>query len=322
MRHNKSFPRSWIIGLAVVLVFGCPVAKAAQAPVELGSAASFVILAKAGISTTGTTAIGGDIGVSPIDSTAITGFGLILDSLGQFSTSSLVNGRIYAVDYAVPTPTKMSTAVSDMEIAFTDAAGRTLPDATELYAGDLSGRTLAPGLYKWSTGVLINSDVTLAGPSDAVWIFQIAGDLTMGSGARVLVSGGAQARNIFWQVGGGVGVEIGTGAHVEGNLLGAKAIHLRTGASLNGRALAQTAVTLEANAVTIPNPVTASVILASAAEVTNLFTDAAGHSVNLTTKTITVPLSGSRQFYRIRSGTALTIANITVNGGNVVITYD
>ena len=310
------------MAVAVAVAFGCLDAKAAQAPVDLGSAASFAILAKAGISTTGTTAIGGDIGVSPIDSTAITGFGLILDSLGEFSTSSLVNGKIYGADYAVPTPTKMATAISDMELAFTDAAGRNLPDATELYAGDLSGRTLAPGLYKWSTSVLINSDVTLAGPADAVWIFQIAGDLTLGSDARVLVSGGAQARNIFWQVGGGVGAEIGTGAHVEGNLLVAKAIHLRTGASLNGRALAQTAVTLEANAITIPNPVTAPVILASAAEVTHLFTDAAGHTVNLATKTITVPLSGSRQFYRIRSGTPLTIANITVDGGNVTITYD
>ena len=311
-----------IIGLSASVIFLHQDATAAQAPVDLGSADSFVILAKSGISTTGTTSIGGDIGVSPIDSTAITGFGLIMDSSGQFSTSSLVTGKVYAADYAVPTPTKMTTAVSDMEIAFTDAAGRTLPDATELYAGDLSGQTLAPGLYKWSTGVLINSDVTLAGPSDAVWIFQIAGDLTMGSGAKVLVSGGAHAKNIFWQVGGGVGVEIGTTAHVEGTILGAKATHLRTGASLNGRALVQTAVTLEANAITIPNAVTASVILVSAAVVTGPYTDAAGQSFNLAMKTLTAPLSGSMQFYRLRSSTALTIASITISGGNVVITYN
>jgi Ice-binding-like len=308
--------------LAVAVIFLHQDATAAQAPVDLGSADSFVILAKSGISTTGTTSIGGDIGVSPIDSTAITGFGLIMDSSGQFSTSSLVTGKVYAADYAVPTPTKMTTAVSDMETAFTDAAGRTLPDATELYAGDLSGQTFAPGLYKWSTGVLINSDVTLAGPADAVWIFQIAGDLTIGSGAKVLVSGGAQAKNIFWQVGGGVGVEIGTTAHVEGIMLGAKAIHLRTGASLNGRALAQTAVTLDANPITIPNTVTASVILVSAAVVTGPYTDAAGQSVNLATKTITVPVSGDMRYYRIISGTALTITSTTVSGGNMVITYN
>jgi hypothetical protein len=138
-----------------------------------------------------------------------------------------------------------------MEAAYTDAAGRA-PNATGLYAGNLSGQTLAPGVYKWSTNVLITTNVTLAGPSNAVWIFQIAGNLTMGSGAKVLLSGGAQAKNIFWQVGGGVGVAIGTTAHVEGTILTKKAITLKTGASLNGRALAQTAVTLQKNTIVIP----------------------------------------------------------------------
>jgi hypothetical protein len=94
--------------------------------------------------------------------------------------------------------------------------------------------------------------VTLAGPSNAIWIFQIAQNLTLGSGAKVLLSGGAKAGNIFWQVGGGAGAEIGTTAHVEGTILAKTAIHLRTGASLNGRALAQTAVTLEKNTLVIP----------------------------------------------------------------------
>ncbi len=137
-----------------------------------------------------------------------------------------------------------------METAYTDAAGRA-PNYTELYAGNLSGKTLLPGVYKWSTGVLVTSNVTLSGPSTAVWIFQISGNLTLGSGAKVLLSGGAQAANIFWQVGGGTGVEIGTTAHVEGTILAKKAIHLRTGASLNGRALAQTAVTLAKNRIVI-----------------------------------------------------------------------
>ena len=321
-RNKCSGVRGWIGGLTVAVIFLHQNATAAQAPVALGSADSFVILAKAGISTTGTTSVRGDMGVSPIDSTAITGFGLIMDSSGQFSTSSLVTGEVYASDYAVPTPTKMTTAVGDMETAFADAAGRTLPDATELYEGDISGRTLAPGLYKWSTGVLINSDVTLAGPSDAVWIFQIAGDFTMGSDANVLLSNGAQAGNIFWQVDGGVGVEIGTGSHVEGTILGAKAIHLRTGSSLNGRALAQTAVTLDANSVTSPNTGTAPVVLVSAAVVTGPYTDAAGQSVDLVTRTITVPVSADMRYYRIRADTALTVANITLSGGTVVITYN
>lgn len=323
---NRNKPlnlRGLSLGLAVAVILLHQHATAAQLPVNLGSAGGFVILAKSGISTTGTTSITGDIGVSPAEATSITGFDLIMDSSDQFSTSSLVTGKVYAPGYAVPTPTKMTTAVSDMETAYTDAAGRTSTDIiTELYDGDISGRTLAPGLYKWSTGLLINSDATLAGPSDAVWIFEIAGDLTMGSDAKVLVSGGAQARNIFWQVGGGVGVEIGTRAHVEGTILCAKAIHLRTGASLNGRALAQTAVTLDANPIVIPDTVIAPVILVSAPVVTGPYTDAAGQSVNLSTQTITVPKSGSMQFYRIRSGSAHPITGIRLSGGNLEITYN
>jgi hypothetical protein len=220
--------------------------------VDLGAAAPFVILTKTGITNVATSAVTGNLGVSPIAATGITGLSLIADSTNRFATSSQVTGQIVAANYANPTPVLLTRAVGNMETAYTDAAGRSLPDFTELYTGDLSGRTLAPGLYKWSTGVLITTNMTLVGPSDAVWIFQIADDLTMGSGAKILLSGGAQANNIFWQVGGGVGVEIGTLAHVEGTLLAAKAIHFRTGASLNGRALSQTAVTLEQNTLVIP----------------------------------------------------------------------
>jgi hypothetical protein len=241
--------------LAISLILGTgQMARAAAgpAPVDLGAAAPFVILTKTGISNVPTSAITGNLGVSPIKASAITGFSLIADITNTFSRSSQVTGKIYASDYTSPTPANLTTAVSNMEAAYTDAAGRKLPDFTELYSGNLSGKTLVPGLYKWGTGVLITSDVTLAGASDAVWIFQIAGNLTLGSGAEVLLSGGAQAKNIFWQVAGGAGVEIGTTAHVEGTILAQTAIHLRTGASLNGRALAQTAVTLDKNTVVFP----------------------------------------------------------------------
>ena len=241
--------------LVISLILGTDqMARAASnpAPVILGEAASFVILAKSGISTVPTSAITGNLGVSPIFATAITGFALIADPTNVFSRSSQVTGKIYAADYAVPTPANLTTAISNMETAYTDAAGRSLPDFTELYAGDLSGKTLVPGLYKWGTNVLINTGVTLAGASDAVWIFQIAGNLTMGSGAEVKLSGGARAKNIFWQVSGGAGVEIGTTAHMEGTILAKTAIHLRTGASLNGKALAQTAVTMDKNKVVDP----------------------------------------------------------------------
>ncbi|MEK6927931.1 MAG: ice-binding family protein [Nanoarchaeota archaeon] len=221
--------------------------------VDLGKSGDFVILSKSGITITGTTAIVGNIGVSPISSTAMTGFGLMLDFTNKFSTSSLVTGKIYAANYAEPTPTILSITISDMETAYTNAAGRTLPDATELGAGDISGMTIAPGLYKWGTGVHIdNRGVTLSGNSNSVWIFQISQDLTVDSAAIITLTGGAQAKNVFWQVGGGTGVTLGTTSEFKGNILAIAGIVFNTGATLEGRALAQTAVTLDANAITMP----------------------------------------------------------------------
>jgi len=222
-------------------------AYAAQAPVDLGSAGNLVILSKTGISTTGVTSIVGDIAVSPIGSTAVTGFSLSVHASGVYSTSPVVTGKIFASDYAAPTPSNLTTAVGDMQTAYTNAAGRSLPDTTELGAGDISGKTIQPGLHKWGSGVLINGGVTLSGGANDVWIFQIAQDLTVGDGAIVHLSGGAQAGNIFWQVAGEV--NLGTTSHFEGILLVETAIHLNTGASINGKLLAQTAVTLDANDV-------------------------------------------------------------------------
>ncbi|MCX5884777.1 MAG: Ig-like domain-containing protein [Proteobacteria bacterium] len=225
-------------------------ATAGPAPVNLGTAGNFVILAKSGISTTGTTAVVGDMGLSPAAASFITGFGLIMDASNEFSTSSLVTGKIYAADYAPPTPAKMTTAVSDMETAYTDAAGRTLPDFTELGAGNIDRMTLAPGLYKWGTGVTIPIGVTLSGGADDVWIFQIGQDLSVANGAIVTLSGGAQAKNIFWQVAGQA--TLGTTSDFKGIILCQTAIVLQTGAQMNGRAFAQTAVTLDATAITVP----------------------------------------------------------------------
>jgi len=242
---------AFLLGAAVALCLtAANVTVADQLPVYLGSTANFAVLTKTGISTTGTTSIVGDIGVSPAAASYLTGFGLIADASNTFSTSSLVAGKIYAADYAPPTPANMTTAVSDMETAYTDAAGRTLPDATELGAGDISGLTLVPGLYKWGTGVLIPTDVTLSGGPDDVWIFQIAGNLDISSAKSVILSGGAQAKNIFWQVAGAV--TLGTTSVFNGNILAKTNIAMNTGATLNGRALAQTAVTLIANTITLP----------------------------------------------------------------------
>lgn len=210
-----------------------------------------MILAKTGISTTGTTQIGGDIGVSPAAASLMTGFGETMHASGEYSTSAFVLGyRLYASDYQPPTPINMTTAVLDMENAYSDAAGRVLPDFTELGAGNLNGLTLTPGLYRWGTAVSIPLAVTISGGADDVWIFQIAQDLLVGNGAIVTLSGGAQASNIFWQVAGQV--TLGTTSDFKGIVLCKTQIVLNTGAVMTGRALAQTAVTLDSNTVTAP----------------------------------------------------------------------
>lgn len=122
----------FIAGCTLAVLLTQHSAIGVQAPVNLGTAGNYVVLAKSGISTVPPAAVTGNLGVSPIDSTAITGFSLILDSTGQFSTSAQVTGNVYAPDYASPTPAHLTTAVLNMEAAYTDAAGRTLPDRTEL----------------------------------------------------------------------------------------------------------------------------------------------------------------------------------------------
>lgn len=228
------------------------IAFTGQAPVGLGTAGNFVILSKTGISTVPNSILTGDIGVSPIAHTAITGFSETTDSSNTFSSSAQVVGKIYAADYAAPIPTTMTTAVGDMEIAYTDAGGRVLPDVTELGSGQIGGLTLVPGLYKWSSDVLISTDVTLSGGPNDVWIFQIAGNITQAAATRVTLAGGALAKNIFWQSAGQVA--IGATAHFEGVILSKTLIALQTGASANGRLLAQTAVTLDQSVVTQPAP--------------------------------------------------------------------
>jgi hypothetical protein len=248
---------TYYLGAMLLLVLMAPIIVLSQSTVvNLGTAGNYAILAKTGISTTGTTAITGNIGVSPSAATFITGFGLIMDPSGTFSTSSLITGRVYSADYTSPTPTTMTTAIGDMETAYTDAAGRTLPDHTELGSGDITGLTLSPGLYKWGTGVAVGAGgVTISGSSSSIWIFQIAQDLTVANGAIVTLSGGALASNIFWQVAGQT--TLGTTSQMKGNILCQTQIAMSTGATLNGRALAQSAVTLDANAVIEPAAVTA-----------------------------------------------------------------
>ncbi len=221
------------------------------APVELGMAGNFAILAKSGISNVPPSAVTGDIGVSPVAATYITGFSLTADATNAFSTSAQISGRVYAADYAPPTPSSMTTAIGDMELAFTDAAGRPA-DFTELGAGNIGGKRLEPGVYRWGTGLLIPTNVTLEGSATDVWIFQVAEDLTVSNGTSVVLAGGAVPENVFWQVAGLV--DLGTTSHCEGVVLTQTSARLGTGASIVGRLLAQTAVTLDGNTVVESTP--------------------------------------------------------------------
>jgi len=211
--------------------------------VNLLSAANFAILSKSGITDVPKSSVTGAVGTSPI-----TGAALLL-------TCPEVSGTIFTVDATGPpcrivNPSFLTTAVLNMEAAYNNAAGRTNPTATNLGAGNIGGMTLKPGLYKFTTGVTIPTDVTLAGTSQDVWIFQVAGTLTIASAKKIIMSGGATGKYVFWQVAGAV--TLGTTSHFEGNILGKTGINMQTGASINGRLLAQTAVTLQKNTVVKP----------------------------------------------------------------------
>jgi hypothetical protein len=218
--------------------------------VDLGTAGKYAILAKAAVSNVPTSAITGNVGLSPAAASYITGFALT--KVGASWTAPEVVGALFAADNDPPTPSELTIATGDMEAAYTDAAGRPTPAFLDLGGGSLGGMTLAPGLYKWNSGVNIAADVTIAGAPDDVWIFQVSGDLTMSAAKAMTLSGGARARNIVWQVAGFV--DIGTTAHAEGIVLSKTAITLGTGASINGRLFAQTAISLDSSTVVAPAP--------------------------------------------------------------------
>ena len=216
--------------------------------VPLGTAEGYAILAKSAISNVPTSSVTGALGLSPAAASYITGFSLT--KAGSRWTSAQVVGGVFAADNDPPTPTDLTTAVADMQTAYTDAAGRKLPDFLDLGGGAIGGLTLEPGLYKWTSTVTIPTNVTLAGSADAVWIFQVTGDLKLAAAQEILLSGGAQPAHIFWQVAGTV--DLGTTSHAEGILLSKTAIKLQAGSSINGRLLAQTAVNIASATVTEP----------------------------------------------------------------------
>ena len=249
LNGTKQILMGLVLAVALLATPGTLVA-AGPAPVNLRSAAVFTILAGAAVTTTGGGIIKGDVGASPINGAAI------------HLTQPQVNGTIYAVDASGPAgsvmnPALLATAKGDLTTAFNDAAGRTpIPSGPFLNpgAGNMGGLNLVPGLYKFTgTALITGSDLTLTGGPNDVWIFQIAADLEVGSRIHIFLAGGAQAGNIFWQV--GTSATIGTFAVFKGTIMADQAITMNTSSVTDGRALAFTAgVTFNGSVGDLPTP--------------------------------------------------------------------
>ena len=231
-RRAAGFP-VWAM-LSTAAVLSCAL-LAGEAPVPLGSAATYAVLAGSSVTSTGGTTLHGDLGIST--GTALSGF-----------LPGSVDGSIHLGD------TVAAQAQADLAVAYDDAAGRPFGPDLLLLAGNIGGQTLYPGLYRSSSSLAVSSgDLTLdaGGDPEAVFIFTIATTLTTTSGRQVVLSGGAKAANIFWQV--GSSATLGTGSVFKGTILARQSITMATGAALEGRALARTGgVTLDQGTVVVP----------------------------------------------------------------------
>jgi len=245
-----------ILTVALTIAFVAPLVSLAQPPQEpivLGHTEGFVCLAASTVSSIPTSAITGDVGLSPAAGSNITGL-----------TQEEVTGLIYAVDESGPAGSRvaaelLTAAQGDLTAAYNDAAGRTpVPEGNFLDpgTGDIGAMTLEPGLYKFTGAAAITgSDVTLSGGENDVWIFMIASELNVGNGIRVLLTGGARAANIFWQV--GTSATLGTTSVFKGTILADQSIAVSTGGTVEGRLLARiAAVTLDQATVTHPGTAT------------------------------------------------------------------
>lgn len=254
---------SFSTGRLVLLVsaaYNAITMTSAQEPtVVLNEAGHYAILAQTGITTVPDSVITGDIAVSPITQTAMTGFSFFIDPSTTLPTSEqLSTGNAYAASYGGAIATVLTAAVGAMGAAYTDAAGRVNPDAARINLGDgnLGGvyggpdAPLTPGVYTFGSNVLLNNDVHFSG--EGVYIIQITGNLKQAANYKVILADGAQAENIFWQVAGYV--EVGAGAHMEGIILAKTQANFLTNSSLNGRILTQTACNLQSATITEQPP--------------------------------------------------------------------
>ena len=268
-------PRTTSLLIIAVLVLLEHVAALGPDLPDLLTAGDFVILAKAGITNAGVTnvdksEITGDIGVYPGTEASLTGFSLAMDTslepAGQFATSVQQvegTGRVYAANYALPTPSKMEAASQHMDLAYTNASSAAcatpatpgganflqVSSCTTYDELNLHG-LLGPGLYKWEGALTTSEDVTLSGGENDTWIFHSAGAINIAANTSVILNGGAKAENIVWVTAGAM--TVGENAHLEGIVIVKSAATFVTGASLRGRLLAET-VTLKKNTITPPS---------------------------------------------------------------------
>ena len=200
--------------------------------VLLGTAAAFAVLGASTVTNTGPSIINGDLGVFP--GNAIVGF-----------PPGIVNGVIHPGDAVA------AQAQSDLTVAYNTAAGLPCPPANDLTGIDLGGLNLVPGVYCFSSSAQLTGNLTLnaLGDPNAQFVFQIGTTLTTASGSSVALINGAQACNVFWQV--GSSATLGTATSFVGNVMALASITATTGATVNGRLLARTAaVTLDTNLIT------------------------------------------------------------------------
>ncbi|MFF1283965.1 ice-binding family protein [Streptomyces sp. NPDC058299] len=236
--RRRTLPSLWASAIsatvaAAMLVLTPTQALAIATPVPLGTAASFSVLAGAGVTNTGATVISHDLGTHPNPS--ITGF-----------PPGEVLGAVHAAD-AVALQAK-----SDLVTAYNNAAGQATDFA--LAAGIGNGTTLLPGVYTASSGVGLTGDLTLdaGGNPNSVWVFQIPEALTTASSSRVLLTNGASPCNVYWQI--GSSATLGTNSTFVGTIMALTDIHVTTGTNIEGRALARNgAVTLDTNRIFLNN---------------------------------------------------------------------
>jgi hypothetical protein len=240
------------ISTAAEDLFGNPLAAeytwtfttAGLRPVMMKSAGDYVVLAMTGVTVGATATIHGDIGINAPESSFV-GFAQVLDGSGTFSraASATITGKLFALNYADPTPANIAVAIEDMTAAYADAAGR--EGGTDLVSGELGGRTLAPGLYYFTAAAAITTDLTLNGGPDDIYIFRIGGALAMAASTHVLLPNGALPKNIYWQTVGAV--TVGASSEMAGIILSDAAITLGASVVFNGRLYASSIETLEAS---------------------------------------------------------------------------